>query len=159
YAGRGVNPAAEIATALDGRTIDGVAVVSRLLEVSFSEIAARAEDLLAEINPRAVISVGLWPGEPVIRVERVGLNAAAFQIADNLGYLAVDEPVVGNGAAAKLATLPVKAITEAILDAGIPARISNTAGTYLCNACLYSFLAAAEAMRQHVACGFIHVPY
>ena len=48
---------------------------------------------------------------------------------------------------------------QALLDAGIPARISSTAGTYLCNACLYSFLSAAETMREHVACGFVHVPY
>jgi pyroglutamyl-peptidase len=50
-------------------------------------------------------------------------------------------------------------MVDALLDAGIPARISNTAGTYLCNACLYSFLSAAEAASDRVACGFIHVPY
>ena len=159
YAGRGVNPAAEIATALEGRTIAGAAIVARLLDVSFADIAASAEALLQEINPRAVISIGLWPGEPVIRIERVGLNVADFEIADNLGYLAANEPVIGNGTAARLATLPVRAIEEALLDAGIPARISSTAGTYLCNACLYSFLSAADAAREHVACGFIHVPY
>jgi pyroglutamyl-peptidase len=159
YGGRGVNPAGEIATALDGRTIADTPVVSRLLPVSFAEIAGMAETLLHEINPVFVISLGLWPGESVIRIERVGLNVADFEIADNLGYVATDEPVLGNDTAAKLATLPVRAMQEALLDAGIPARISNTAGTYLCNACLYSFLSAAAAMRERVACGFIHVPY
>jgi pyroglutamyl-peptidase len=159
YGGRGANPAAEIARAIEGRTIVGTPIVSRLLPVSFAEMVGTAEALLREINPRVVISVGLWPGEPVIRIERVGLNIADFEIADNLGYIASDEPVLGNGAAAKLATLPIKAIAEALLDAGIPARISSTAGTYLCNACLYSFLSAAEAVREPVACGFIHVPY
>lgn len=159
YGGRGVNPAAEIATALDGRTIADTPVVSRLLPVSLAEIAGTAETLLHEVNPVVVISLGLWPGESVIRIERVGLNVADFEIADNLGYVATDEPVLGNGIAAKLAAVPVRAMQEALLDAGIPARISNTAGTYLCNACLYSFLSAAEAMRERVACGFIHVPY
>ena len=159
YGGRGVNPAAEIARAVEGKTIAGAPVVSRLLPVAFAEILATAEALLREINPAVVVSVGLWPGEPVIRIERVGLNVADFEIADNLGYVATDEPVLGNGAVGKLATLPIKAIEEALLDAGIPARISSTAGTYLCNACLYSFLSAAEAMRQPIACGFIHVPY
>jgi len=159
YGGRGVNPAAEIARAVEGKTIAGAPVVSRLLPVAFAEILATAEALLREINPAVVVSVGLWPGEPVIRIERVGLNVADFEIADNLGYVATDEPVLGNGAVGKLATLPIKAIEEALLDAGIPARISSTAGTYLCNACLYSFLSAAATMRLPVACGFIHVPY
>jgi pyroglutamyl-peptidase len=159
YGGRGVNPAAEIAAALDGRTIADRSIVARMLPVSFAEVAAMAETLLREINPAIVISIGLWPGEPVIRIERVGLNVADFEIPDNLGYVAADEPVLGNGAAAGLATVPVRAMEEALLDAGIPARISNTAGTYLCNACLYSFLSAAETMLERVACGFIHVPY
>ena len=159
YAGRGVNPAAEIAAALDGRTIADTLIISRMLPVSFAEIAGMAETLLREINPEIVIGIGLWPGEPVIRIERVGLNVADFEIPDNLGYVAADEPVLGNAAAARLATVPVRAMEEALLDAGIPARISNTAGTYLCNACLYSFLSAAATTRDPAACGFIHVPY
>src|SRR6516225_11486415 len=98
YGGRGVNPAAEIARAVEGKTIAGAPVVSRLLPVAFAEILATAEALLREINPAVVVSVGLWPGEPVIRIERVGLNVADFEIADNLGYVATDEPVLGNGA-------------------------------------------------------------
>ena len=159
YAGRGVNPAAEIAKALGGRVIANTPVVARLLPVSFAEIAGVAETLLSELNPCVVVSLGLWPGEPVIRIERVGLNVADFEIPDNLGHMAVDEPVLGNGAVARFATLPVRAIEQGLLDAGIPARISNTAGTYLCNACLYSFLTAAETMRERVGCGFVHVPY
>ena len=127
--------------------------------MSFAEIAGMAEALLRELSPCVVVSLGLWPGEPVIRIERVGLNVADFEIPDNDGHLAADGPVVGNGAAAKLATLPVRAMERALLDQGIPARISSTAGTYLCNACLYSFLSAAETMRERVACGFVHVPY
>jgi pyroglutamyl-peptidase len=159
YGGRGANPAAEIAAALDGRTLADTPVVSRLLPVSFAEIIGMAETLLRDINPCVVIGLGLWPGEPVIRIERAALNVADFEIPDNLGYLAAEEPVLHNGAAAKLATVAVRAIADALLDAGIPARVSNTAGTYLCNACLYGFLAAAEMARERVACGFIHVPY
>jgi pyroglutamyl-peptidase len=159
YAGRGVNPAAEIAKALDGKIIADTPVVTRLLPVSLAEIATIAEALVRELNPCVVVSLGLWPGEPVIRLERVGLNIADFEIPDNLGTIVTDEPLIGNGAPAKLATLPVRIIEAALLDAEIPARISNTAGTFLCNACLYSFLTAAETMREHVACGFVHVPY
>jgi pyroglutamyl-peptidase len=159
YGGRAVNPAAEIATALDGRTVANTAVVSRLLPVSFAKIAGSAKTLLRDVNPCVVISVGLWPGEPLIRVERAALNVADFEIPDNVGYAAADEPVVDGGDTARLATVPVGAIVNALLDAEIPARISNTAGTYLCNACLYSFLSAAESAPERIACGFIHVPY
>ena len=79
-----------------------------------------AETLLREINPGIVAGIGLWPGEPVIRIERVGINVADFEIPDNLGYVAADEPVLGSGAAARLATVPVRAMEEALLDAGIP---------------------------------------
>jgi len=159
YGGRGVNPAAEIAAALDGGTLAATPVVSRLLPVSFGELAGMVETLLRDLDPCVVISLGLWPGESLIRIERVALNVADFEIPDNRGYVAADESVLANGAAAKFATVPVRAMVEALLDAGIPARVSNTAGTYLCNACLYNFLSAAETRRERAACGFIHVPY
>jgi pyroglutamyl-peptidase len=159
YAGRGRNPSSEITKALDGKIIHGTPVVGRLLPVSLADIVTLASKLLQELNPRVVVSLGLWPGEPVVRIERVGLNIADFEIPDNLGRMATDEPILGNAFAAKFSTLPVRKIETALLEAGIPARISNTAGTYLCNACLYSFLSAAETMRESLACGFIHIPY
>jgi len=158
YAGRGRNPAADIANALDGSTLAGVPVIGRLLPVALDEITARAESLLDELRPCVVVSVGLWPGEAVVRIERVGLNLADFEIPDNEGRMARDESLLGNGSAAKFATLPVRKIEEAMLAAGIPGRVSNSAGSFLCNACLYGFLSAAEE-RPDTSCGFVHVPY
>jgi hypothetical protein len=91
YAGRGRNPAADIAHALDGCTIAEVPVVGRLLPVALDEIIAKAESLLDELQPRIVINVGLWPGESMVRIERVGLNLADFEIPDNHGRKARDE--------------------------------------------------------------------
>jgi pyroglutamyl-peptidase len=159
YGGRGRNPAAEIAKTLDGTSFSGISVVGRLLPVSFGQIAARTAELLEELQPVVVLSIGLWPGEPLIRIERAALNVADFEIADNDGCRAHDEPVLGNGTAAKLSSVPLRKIEAALLAAGIPARVSNTAGTFLCNACLYSFLSAAEATSQRTSCGFLHVPY
>ncbi len=159
YGGRGRNPAADIAKALDGTAVAGMPVVGRLLPVSLAEIAATAEGLLDELRPRLVISLGLWPGEPVIRIERVGLNVADFEIPDNDARMALDEPIMANGPAAKFSTLPARKIEDALLAAGIPARISHSAGTFLCNACLYAFLSAAERRPETRACGFVHVPY
>ena len=131
----------------------------RLLPVSFAEIAdcRRSTDRrTGPVRGGQYRLVARRAGDP----HRAGrLNVADFEIPDNRGHLATDEPVQGNGAPAKMATLPVRAIEQALLDAGIPARLSSTAGTYLCNACLYSFLTAAETMRERAACGFIHVPY
>ena len=105
---------------------------------------------------RLVISLGLAPGEPVIRLERVGLNLADFELSDNEGLTSRDTPVSHQGAAARWASLPLRRIEAALLANGIPARLSETAGTYLCNACLYGFLEKLES--QAVPCGFIHVP-
>jgi len=159
YGGRGRNPAGEIASALNGRTILGMPVVGRTLPVSYSEIRRSVEELLDGLRPRIVISLGLWPGATTIRVERMGVNVADFEIPDNTGRLATDELIVDNGSAALFASLPIRKIKRALLDAGIPARISNSAGTFLCNACLYSFLRAAETRADSTVCGFIHVPY
>jgi pyroglutamyl-peptidase len=158
YGGRGRNPATDIVNELDGSMIRGVAVVGRLLPVSLDRIAAKAQSLLEELRPSVVVSVGLWPGEAVVRIERIGVNIADFEIPDNDGRIARDEPLLGNGSAAKFATLPVREIEAAMLAAGIPSRISNSAGSFLCNACLYSFLSAAEEQPE-TRCGFIHVPY
>jgi pyroglutamyl-peptidase len=159
YGGRGRNPSAEIAAALDGRKIGGMAVVGRQLPVSLEGIGSALGALCGEIEPRVVISLGLWPGAPLIRIERVALNLADFEIADNAGRLASDEPILGNGATALYATLPIRKIERRLLEAGIPTRISNSAGTFLCNACLYTLLTAAATGRRPAVAGFIHVPY
>jgi len=159
YGGRGRNPSGETALALDGRTIAGVRVAGRRLPVSFARLAAGLEDLFDDVKPDIVISVGLWPGEAMIRLERVGINVADFEIPDNEGMLRCDEPLSGNGSAALLATLPNRQIRDALLVAGIPARMSATAGTFLCNATLYTTLSRAARNRRPPLTGFVHVPY
>ena len=159
YGGRSLNPACEAMRALDGHSIGGAHVIGRPLPVSLARLPGEIEALLAEYDPDAVISLGLWPGESAIRIERVGINIADFEIPDNEGAVAVDEMLAGDGATARLATLPLRAIEQAMLAAGIPARLSSTAGTFLCNACLYNFLDAIARRARPALCGFLHVPY
>ena len=159
YGGRGRNPSGEIALALDGRTITGVRVVGRRLPVSFSRLAAGLEGLFDEVEPDIVISVGLWPGEPMIRLERIAINVADFEIPDNESTVRSDEPLSASGSVAMLATLPNREIRDALLLAGVPARISATAGTFLCNAALYTTLCLAARNRRPPLTGFVHVPY
>jgi pyroglutamyl-peptidase len=159
YGGRGINPAYSAMKAVDGLRIDGVAVVGRGLPVAIDSLLANIESLFGELRPSAMIGLGLWPGEPAIRLERVGINLADFEIADNEGRLMRDDLVFRDGTHARFTTLPVRAIESALLAARIPARLSTTAGTFLCNACLYSLLEIAERHPSPVPCGFIHVPY
>jgi pyroglutamyl-peptidase len=159
YGGRGRNPAGETAMALDSRVVGGVRLAGRRLPVSYDLLAAGLTGLMDDLKPDIVISLGLWPGESVIRLERIGINVADFEIPDNEGAFRTDAPILGNGGPAIMATLPNREIRGALLAAGIPARISSTAGTFLCNATLYTTLAHAATMRRAPRTGFIHVPY
>lgn len=159
YGGRGRNPAGEVAARLDGSEVAGVRVVGRQLPVAFAALDAAVETMLAEVDPAVVVSLGLCPGEAVIRLERVGINLADFDIPDNDGAVLIDQPLDAMGAAARFATLPLRKIQSALLQAGIPARLSSSAGTYLCNKALYRFLTALEQRGRAVPCGFIHLPY
>jgi len=159
YGGRGINPAAEVVGALDGQVIESATVTGLLLPVSYARTGALIEAEMARLKPDVVISLGLWPGEATIRIERVGVNRAAFEIADNEGALPLDEPIEADGPAARMTTLPVAAILRALRDNGIPARPSDTAGTFLCNATLYRVLGIAERLGLKSRCGFVHLPY
>ena len=155
YGGGRINPSLEVVRHLDGTEVASVPVVGRALPVAFRGLQQRVRALLTEIDPIAVLNLGLWPGEATIRLERVALNLADFEIPDNAGELVHDLPLDMEAPTAIPSRLPLRAIERALLEAGIPARLSNTAGTFLCNATMYTFL------RQTVGvpCGFVHLPY
>jgi pyroglutamyl-peptidase len=155
YGGGRINPSLEVVRNLDGTEVATVPIVGRALPVDFRALRQRVHALLTEIDPIAVLNLGLWPGEATIRLERVALNLADFEIPDNAGELVHDTPLDTEAPEAIPSRLPLRAIERALLEAGIPARLSNTAGTFLCNATMYTFL------RQSVGvpCGFVHLPY
>ena len=95
----------------------------------------------------------------MIRLERFGLNLAHFEIPDNEGARVADEAIEANGATGMRASLPLRAIEEALLAHGIPAQLSSTAGTFLCNVTLYQLMRLIEARAPRTIGGFIHVPY
>lgn len=159
YGGRGLNPAFEIMRRLDGTEIAGTPVVGRPLPVSYRDLRGRIEGLLEHHDPAVIIALGLWPGAPMIRLERIAINVADFEIPDNDGAFVSDEPLNANGSNALKATLPLRRIEAELLAGGIPVHVSNTAGTFLCNATMFQFLHALEARGRAVPCGFIHLPY
>ena len=158
YGARAINPAEEIVKRLDGETIGGERVRGRVLPVDYAKLGPSIRDAIAETTPSAVICLGLWPGAPMIRLERVAVNIADFEIADNVGAI-VKEPIEEDGDAAYLSTLPLDAIQARILGAGIPCQLSGTAGAFLCNALMYHALRAAADQSPPPPCGFIHIPY
>jgi pyroglutamyl-peptidase len=93
-----------------------------------------------------------------VALERVAINAMDYEVPDNAGYRARGEPCVQGGPAAYLSTLPLPTIVKALVDEGIPAYTSNTAGTYLCNQTLYWTLHAVRNMLRPPRVGFIHFP-
>ncbi|MGQ0663420.1 MAG: pyroglutamyl-peptidase I family protein [Pseudomonadota bacterium] len=151
-----LNPSGEIARRLDGSRIAGWPVVGRILPVSLEKLDRSIAGILAEIEPVAVIALGLAAGETAIRLERVAVNLADFEIADNSGLKLADRVLDAAAAPAIGARLPLRAIQSALLGHAIPARLSSSAGTYLCNAAMFRWLAAIPAT---VPCGFIHLPY
>jgi len=113
YGGRGVNPATEVVTRLDGVEVEGARVAGRVLPVSFGALRSRIHELLREEEPEVVVSLGLWPGEATIRLERLALNLADFEIPDNDGALLRDDVVAAAGPTALAATLPLRARSSA----------------------------------------------
>jgi pyroglutamyl-peptidase len=155
FGGFGRNPSAEIATALDGTSIDGCPVVGRVLPVALDGLDAALERALAGIDPVAAVALGLAGSTPTILLERVAVNLADFSIPDNAGFQARERKLDPAGPDARAARLPLPAIRDVLLARGIPARLSNSAGTYLCNAVMYRLL----GRLPQVPAGFIHLPH
>lgn len=159
YAGRGINPATEVVHSLDGKDIGGRPVVGRTIPVVYSGLKKRIRGLARELDPAVCLGLGLWPGEAVIRLERVALNMGDFEIPDNENEVLREELLNREGPAARVARLPLREILVKLLRAGIPARISGTAGTFLCNAAFYYLLEVLSERDPGALCGFVHLPY
>jgi pyroglutamyl-peptidase len=152
------NPSAEVAETLHGRAVGGETVHSAVLPVHHARAAARIAELVRETAPRAIVHLGLASGRARIALERLAVNVMDFEIADNAGYRATGEPCVADGPAAYFSTLPLEAMREALTAEGIPAYLSSTAGTYLCNQTFYTTRHVIASERLDIPAGFIHLP-
>lgn len=157
FDGELINPSWEAVSRLHERLICGARVVAKKLPCVFSESLQSLYAAIDELHPDLVIAVGQAGGRFEITVERIGINIIDARIPDNAGKQPIDQAVVEDGPAAFFSTLPIKAIVEGIREAGIPASISQTAGTFVCNQVMYGLLhyLAGSSVRG----GFIHIPY
>jgi pyroglutamyl-peptidase len=158
FGGESTNPSWEAVRALHGRRIAGHRIEARCLPVAFGDAIAALRRAIAETSPVLVICVGQAGGRAAISIERVAINVDDARIPDNAGRSPVDAPIVPRGPAAYFATLPIKRLRATLVRAGIPAEISQTAGTYVCNHVFYGLMHALKR-RPGVRGGFVHIPY
>jgi pyroglutamyl-peptidase len=158
FGGAKVNPSWLAVRRLHGRVIRGHRIVARRLPVVFARSLPALQRQLRKVKPALVICVGLADGRAEITPERVAVNLDDARIADNAGRKPVDERIVPNGPAAYWSTLPVKAIVRALRKRGVPARVSPSAGTYVCNHVFYGLMHELACSGKPVRGGFIHVP-
>jgi len=158
FGGESENPGWEAVRALDGDAIGGHRILARCLPVAFGVALDALRAAIDETAPALVLCVGQAGGRAQLALERVAINVDDARIPDNLGAQPIDVPVVEDGPAAYFSDLPIKAMRAALLAAGIPAEISQTAGTYVCNHVFYGLMHALRE-RDGVRGGFIHIPY
>ena len=158
FGGESINPSWEAVRALHGRRIGGHRVVALLLPTAFAGSLRALKKALRELQPAIVLGVGQAGGRARLSIERVAINLQDARIPDNHGAQPVDEPVIADAPTAYFSTLPIKSMLAAVQAAGLPAEISYTAGTYVCNHIAYAMLHLA-AKRRGTRAGFIHIPY
>ncbi|BAS26882.1 pyroglutamyl-peptidase I [Limnochorda pilosa] len=152
-----VNPSGQIAAALDGEALGTGRVVGRVLPVAYERAGEMVEALLDELRPDAVVALGLAAGRERICFERVAINCMDGEV-DNQGVRHQDELIDPQGPAAYFTTLPIRAMEEQLRAEAIPAAISNTAGTYLCNYVMYRLLHHLSRTGRRIPAGFVHLP-
>jgi pyroglutamyl-peptidase len=158
FAGETVNPSWQAVSRLHGKRIAGHRIVARELPTEFGASLTALHAAIRDLKPALVLCIGQAGGSVQLSLERVAINLDDARIADNAGACPVDRPVVADGPAAYFSTLPIKAMLLALREAGIPAEVSQSAGTYVCNHVFYGLMHALRD-RRRVRGGFIHIPY
>lgn len=152
-----VNPS-EAVVAMLPATIGGATVHAVVIPTVFGVSARKVTALIDELEPDVVIMLGQAAGRAAVTPERVAINIDDARIPDNAGNSPIDEPIAPDGPAAYFSTLPIKAITKAISEAGFPAAVSNTAGTFVCNHVFYAVMHHIALHYPSTRAGFIHIP-
>jgi pyroglutamyl-peptidase len=158
FGGESINPAQE-AVKLVKEEIKGAQVVKCYVPVVFGKAIDTVYEAMKKENPDAVLLIGQAGGRYEMTPERIAINCDDGRIPDNEGNQPVDQPVVADGPAAYFSTLPIKKMVEYMKKANVPAAISNTAGTYVCNHLMYGVRHHIEKEFPNTIGGFMHVPF
>jgi len=158
FGGESINPSLEVIKTLPA-SIPGALLHTLELPVSRYAATDLLLSVVAELQPQVVILLGEAGGNTEITPERVAINVEDYPIPDHAGHQPLDEPIIENGPAAYFSTLPIQEIVTNLRALGLPAQISNSAGTYLCNRTFYSLMHFLETTGASTSAGFVHVPY
>lgn len=164
-----INPSWEAVRALHGREFSSPATESKTsqtysvhtleLPCVFERVMTDLRQALASQDYEIVLCIGQAGGRPEVTVERIAINLDDARIPDNAGQQPIDVAIVEQGPAAYFSTLPVKAIVHQLREQGLPANVSHTAGTYVCNHLFYGLMHEAQHHPHLRQAGFIHIPY
>ncbi len=152
------NPSEQVVKALEARDLPGIELITAILPVDAQRGPQALSGRLESIQPQAVICLGEARRRAAVSFERVAVNLLDFTIPDNAGAQLIDQPVVPGGPAAYFSTLPLRKMLTAVMRVGVPAELSLSAGSYLCNQVMYTLLHHLAVNRAAVPAGFIHLP-
>ena len=158
FGGEKVNPALEAVKSLPSE-IHGAEIHWVEIPTVFYKAAEVLETAIVRFQPDAVLCIGQAGGRASLTPERVAINQDDARIPDNQGNQPIDTPIRLDGQAAYFSTLPIKAMVQAIKEEGLPATVSNTAGTFVCNHLMYQALYLADKKFPDMRAGFMHIPY
>ncbi|GAU67417.1 pyrrolidone-carboxylate peptidase [Streptomyces sp. NBRC 110611] len=159
FDGEAVNPSWQAVRAAAAEPPAGVEAFAVELPCVYGASFAVLRAAIEDTRPEIVVCAGQAGGRPDITVERVAINVDDARIPDAAGAEPIDEPVVPGGPAAYFSTLPVKACVAAVRAAGLPASVSQTAGTFVCNHVFYGLAHLIATELPGIRGGFVHVPY
>lgn len=152
-----INPSWLVAQALEGQRIAGRPVHAICLPCTFGDALRVLHAGLQAHRPAVVLALGQAAGRGELSIERVAINMDDARIPDNAGFQPVDQAVIAGAPAAYFSRLPIKAIVAALREAGLPASVSQSAGTYVCNHVFFGLMHALRR-RRGVRAGFMHLP-
>ena len=158
FGGEPINPAIESVKKLPDN-IAGAEIIKLEIPTVRKKSLEKIEKAINEHNPDVILSIGQAGGRFDISIERVGINLDDFRIPDNEGNQIIDEPVFPDGENSYFVKLPVKAMVQNVQKNNIPASVSYTAGTFVCNHVLYGVLYLIEKKYKGKKSGFIHIPF
>lgn len=158
FGGEPINPALETIKSLP-KTIAGAEIIIVEIPTVFDKAADVLEEKMTEHLPDAVLCIGQAGGRVDLTPERIAINQDDARIPDNEGQQPIDRTIRSDGQPAYFSTLPIKAMVEAIHRIGLPASVSNTAGTFVCNHLMYQALYLAEKQFPKTKAGFLHIPF
>ncbi|SFJ53811.1 pyroglutamyl-peptidase [Halobacillus dabanensis] len=153
-----INPTTQIVEELKGKELNGYRIEGRILPVDYNNSGHGILKHINDIEPDAVLSLGLDAGRYKITPERIAINCNESSERDNEGNKPDGEPIQKEGPDGLFSTLPIKSFVEVLQSKGYPAEVSNSAGTYLCNHVMYQTLYHFHVNHQNIPSGFIHIP-